>query len=79
MTKYVLSILPFSFQITINEDSSVQVLAEEAHPVEDLDAAAAREQLSKAQSDLSRAGSEVEKAEALIAIEVAEALVSAAV
>lgn len=64
--------------VTINEDSSVQVLAEEAHLVEDLDASAAREQLSKAQADLSKASSEQEKAEALIAIEVAEALVAAA-
>ncbi|XP_073981978.1 ATP synthase, delta subunit [Rhodnius prolixus] len=63
--------------ITINDDSSVQVLAEEAHPVEDLDGAAAREQLSKAQGDLSRASTDVEKAEAQIAIETAEALVQA--
>uniref|UniRef100_A0A224XYC0 F-ATPase delta subunit n=1 Tax=Panstrongylus lignarius TaxID=156445 RepID=A0A224XYC0_9HEMI len=63
--------------VTINDDSSVQVLAEEAHPVEDIDVAAAREQLSKATSDLSRASTEVEKAEAYIAIETAEALVQA--
>uniref|UniRef100_A0A0A9YLN4 F-ATPase delta subunit n=1 Tax=Lygus hesperus TaxID=30085 RepID=A0A0A9YLN4_LYGHE len=64
--------------VTINEDSSVQVLAEEAHAVEDIDAAAAREQLTKAQSEASRASSEIEKAEALIAVEVAEAIVAAA-
>ena len=29
--------------ITINDDSSVQILAEEAHPVEDLDAGAAKQ------------------------------------
>ncbi|KAK9511652.1 hypothetical protein O3M35_000274 [Rhynocoris fuscipes] len=63
--------------VTINDDSSVQVLAEEAHPIEDLDASAAREQLSKAQSELSKASSEVEKAEAMIAVEVAEAIVQA--
>ncbi|BES93788.1 ATP synthase [Nesidiocoris tenuis] len=64
--------------VTINEDSSVQVLAEEAHAVEDLDAAAAREALNKAQSDASRASTEIEKAEAQIALEVAEALVAVA-
>ena len=31
-----------SGSVTINEDSSVQILAEEAHKVEDLDVAAAR-------------------------------------
>ena len=29
--------------ITINDDSSVQILAEEAHPVDDLDAGAAKQ------------------------------------
>ena len=79
-----------SGSVTINEDSSVQILAEEAHPVEDLDAAAcrlmkiklysnplfgnlnliSREVLSKAQADLSKAGDDVAKAEAQIAVEV---------
>ncbi|XP_055587056.1 ATP synthase subunit delta, mitochondrial [Uranotaenia lowii] len=63
--------------ITVNEDSSVQVLAEEAHPVEDLDSAACREILSSAQSKLSSASTDVEKAEAAIAVEVAEELVKA--
>lgn len=65
-------------QVTINDDSSVQVLAEEAHPVEDLDIAACREILSKAQSDMGSASTEVAKAEAQIAVEVGEALVAAA-
>ncbi|KAL1138319.1 hypothetical protein AAG570_008383 [Ranatra chinensis] len=64
--------------VTINDDSSVQVLAEEAHPLEDIDSGAAREALSKAQSDLSKATNDIERAEAQIAIEVAEALVQAA-
>ncbi len=34
-----------SGSITINEDSSVQILAEEAHPLADLDASAARKAL----------------------------------
>ncbi len=63
--------------IAINDDSSVQVLAEEAVPLEYLDAQAARESLAKAQQELSSASGEVEKAEAQIAIEVSEALVQA--
>ncbi|XP_026681030.1 ATP synthase subunit delta, mitochondrial isoform X2 [Diaphorina citri] len=64
--------------ITVNDDSSVQIIAEEAHPVDSLDASAARDVLSKAQSELSSASSETAKAEAQIAVEVAEALVAAA-
>jgi len=63
--------------ITINDDSSVQVLAEEAVPVEHLDGHAARESLAKAQQELSSASDEVAKAEAQIAVEVCEALVQA--
>ncbi|KYN34170.1 ATP synthase subunit delta, mitochondrial [Trachymyrmex septentrionalis] len=63
--------------VTINEDNSVQILAEEAHPVEHLDNAAARDILNKAQQQLSSATSDVDKAEAGIAVEVAEALVHA--
>ncbi|CAG2101937.1 unnamed protein product, partial [Medioppia subpectinata] len=63
--------------VTINEDSSVQVLAEEAVPVENLDSSAAREALSKAQQELNSASGEVAKAEAMIAVEVSEALVQA--
>ncbi|XP_053678078.1 ATP synthase subunit delta, mitochondrial-like [Anopheles nili] len=63
--------------VTVNEDASVQVLAEEAHPVEDLDSAACREIFSKAQAQLSSATGEVDRAEAAISLEVAEALVKA--
>ncbi|KAL0133041.1 hypothetical protein PUN28_000648 [Cardiocondyla obscurior] len=63
--------------VTINDDNSVQILAEEAHPVESLDNSAARDILSKAQQQLSSASSDVDKAEAGIAVEVAEALVQA--
>lgn len=52
-------------------------MAEEAHPVENLDNSAAREILSKAQQQLSSATAEKDKAEAAIAVEVAEALVQA--
>ncbi|XP_030757548.1 ATP synthase subunit delta, mitochondrial [Sitophilus oryzae] len=64
--------------VTINDDSSVQIIAEEAHPVENIDLSAARDLLSKAQSQLSSAANDQAKAEAEIAIEVGEALVKAA-
>ncbi|XP_054162557.1 ATP synthase subunit delta, mitochondrial-like [Oppia nitens] len=63
--------------ITINDDSSVQVLAEEAVPIENLDRSAAQAALSQAQQELNSASSEVAKAEAMIAVEVSEALVQA--
>ncbi|OTF80152.1 hypothetical protein BLA29_014521, partial [Euroglyphus maynei] len=55
--------------VTINDDSSVQVLAEEAVPVENIDVQAAREALNKAQQQLSSASDEVSRAEAQIAVE----------
>ncbi|XP_050499313.1 ATP synthase subunit delta, mitochondrial [Diabrotica virgifera virgifera] len=64
--------------VTINDDSSVQILAEEAHPVENIDVNAARDILTKAQSQLSSASTDEAKAEASIAVEVGEALVKAA-
>jgi len=66
-----------SGSVTINEDSSVQVLAEEAVPIEQLDATQCRQVLSEAQSQLSSANTDVTKAEAEIAVEVGEALVRA--
>lgn len=57
---------------------TVQILAEEAAGVEDLDLASARDILSKAQSEANAAATEEAKAEALIAVEVAEELVRAA-
>ncbi|XP_064555641.1 ATP synthase subunit delta, mitochondrial [Drosophila montana] len=74
LTKYFVS----SGSVTVNEDSSVQVLAEEAHNIEDIDVSEARQLLSKYQSALSSAGNDKAKAEAAIAVEVAEALVKAA-
>merc|ERR1711953_961400 len=65
-----------SGSITINDDSSVQILAEEAHAVEDIDLAAAREVVAQANADISAAADEVAKAEAQIALEVGEALVA---
>lgn len=51
-------------------------MAEEAHYVEDIDVSAAKDSLSKAQSELQSASAE-NKNEAAIAVEVAEAIVKA--
>ncbi|XP_075155408.1 ATP synthase, delta subunit [Haematobia irritans] len=64
--------------ISVNEDSSVQVLAEEAHNVSDIDVAEARQLLSQYQSALTSASTDQAKAEAAIAVECCEALVKAA-
>merc|ERR1712018_657309 len=66
-----------SGSITVNEDSSIQILAEEAHKLESLDINAARQALTAAQSAASSAGDEVARAEAQIEVEVCEALVKA--
>lgn len=44
--------------ITVNEDSSVQVLAEEAQSIDALDLSAAREVLAQSQSELSSASTD---------------------
>jgi len=67
-----------SGSITINEDSSVQILAEEAHSVSSLDVGQARQALQEAQQQLSSAGTEEAKAEAQIAVETAEEIIKAA-
>eukprot|EP00088_Acartia_fossae_P059419 TRINITY_DN7050_c0_g1_i2.p1 TRINITY_DN7050_c0_g1~~TRINITY_DN7050_c0_g1_i2.p1 ORF type:complete len:155 (-),score=61.24 TRINITY_DN7050_c0_g1_i2:91-555(-) len=66
-----------SGSVSINEDASVQILAEEAHKVEDIDAAAARDLVAKAQAKVAATSDEVAKAEAMIELEVGEALVAA--
>merc|ERR1711994_30658 len=66
-----------SGSITINEDSSVQILAEEAHSLDAFDKAAAQAALQEANSAMSSAGDEAAKAEAQIAVETAEALLKA--
>jgi F-type H+-transporting ATPase subunit delta len=63
-----------SGSVTINDDSSVQILAEEAFPVDQLDAQAVREGAAKAAQDLLSASSEVAKAEAQIALDCYDAL-----
>uniref|UniRef100_T1J226 ATP synthase F(1) complex subunit delta, mitochondrial n=1 Tax=Strigamia maritima TaxID=126957 RepID=T1J226_STRMM len=67
-----------SGSIAVNDDSSVQILAEEAVLVEQLDLQACREGLSSAQQQLTQASTDEAKAEAQINIEVHEALVKAA-
>jgi len=66
-----------SGSITINEDSSVQILAEEAHSVDSLDASEAKAALAEAQASVASAATDEAKAEAQIAVEVAEEIVKA--
>jgi F-type H+-transporting ATPase subunit delta len=63
-----------SGSVTINEDSSVQILAEEACPVDQLDAQAVRDGVTKAAQDLLSANTDLAKAEAQIALECYDAL-----
>lgn len=64
--------------MSINDDSSVQVLAEEACPVENIDLGAAREALSVASKKLDSAQDPASKAEAEIALETCQAIILAA-
>ncbi|XP_072100210.1 ATP synthase subunit delta, mitochondrial [Mobula birostris] len=66
-----------SGSVTVNADSSVQLLAEEATALENLDVTAAKANLEKANTELLSATNEVERAEALINIEANEAIVKA--
>merc|ERR1712038_1789440 len=66
-----------SGSITINEDASVQILAEEAHAVDTLDASEAKAALAEAQASVASAATDEAKAEAQIAVEVAEEIVKA--
>ena len=50
-----------SGSVSINEDASVQILAEEAHKVEDIDAAAARDLVAKAQAKVAATSDEVRR------------------
>ncbi|KAF6305801.1 ATP synthase F1 subunit delta [Rhinolophus ferrumequinum] len=72
-SKYFVS----SGSVTVNADSSVQLLAEEAVTLDMLDLGAAKANLEKAQSELSGAADEVARAEIQIRIEASEALVKA--
>lgn len=72
-TKYFVS----SGSVTVNADSSVQLLAEEAVTLDMLDLGTARANLEKAQSELLGAADEAARAEIQIRIEASEALVKA--
>merc|ERR1711909_176577 len=58
-----------SGSVTINDDSSVQILAEEAAELANLDVNLARQALTEAQSQLSTASGEEGKAKAQIAVD----------
>ncbi|XP_053156825.1 ATP synthase subunit delta, mitochondrial [Hemicordylus capensis] len=66
-----------SGSITVNADSSVQLLAEEVAELDRLDLAAAKSNLEKALSELASASDEASKAEAQINVEANEAIVKA--
>ncbi|XP_017262604.1 ATP synthase subunit delta, mitochondrial [Kryptolebias marmoratus] len=66
-----------SGSVTVNADSSVQLLAEEAVPLDQLDVAVAKANLEKAQSELVGTADEAARAEVLISIEANEAIVKA--
>ncbi|CAF1273803.1 unnamed protein product [Adineta ricciae] len=66
-----------SGSVAVHPDSSVQLLAEEATLVENLDTKAAQDALSEAQRKLGSAKDEKQKAEAQIEVECAEAAVKA--
>ncbi|XP_065215207.1 ATP synthase subunit delta, mitochondrial [Planococcus citri] len=66
-----------SGSVTVNEDSSVQILAEEAHPLDSFDKNNATEALHQAEKQLASASSEADKAEAQIAVEAGQAILAA--
>ncbi|XP_020636594.1 ATP synthase F(1) complex subunit delta, mitochondrial [Pogona vitticeps] len=72
-SKYFVS----SGSITVNADSSVQLLAEEVAHLDQLDLATAKANLEKAQSAVASAADEAAKAEAQICVEANEAIVKA--
>ncbi|XP_066932080.1 ATP synthase subunit delta, mitochondrial-like [Clytia hemisphaerica] len=63
--------------ITVNSDSSAQILAEEAQPIENFDADAARRTADAARTALASAADEAGKAEAQIQLDTCEALLNA--
>ncbi|CAI8057834.1 ATP synthase subunit delta, mitochondrial [Geodia barretti] len=63
--------------VTVNADGTVQILAEEAYPLDMFDAQAARQGLDKCKQQRSSASSDAERAEADIGIELYENLIKA--
>ncbi|XP_038647166.1 ATP synthase subunit delta, mitochondrial-like [Scyliorhinus canicula] len=72
-SKYFVS----SGSVIVNADSSVQLLAEAAAALDELDITAAKANLDKASAELSSASGEIERAEVLISIEAHEAIIKA--
>ena len=66
-----------SGSVAVNADATVQLLAEEAFPLDAMDPRAAEEALSSAKSALASASNEVEKATAQIQVDTAEAIIRA--
>ncbi|XP_034036165.1 ATP synthase subunit delta, mitochondrial [Thalassophryne amazonica] len=66
-----------SGSVTVNADSSVQLLAEEAVPLDQLDIAAAKANLENAQTKLASATDEASRAEFQITIDANEAIIKA--
>ncbi|XP_034439182.1 ATP synthase subunit delta, mitochondrial [Hippoglossus hippoglossus] len=66
-----------SGSVTVNADSSVQLLAEEAFTLDQFDVAAAKANLEKAQSELAGTSDEAGRAAVQISIEANEAIVKA--
>jgi len=63
--------------VTVNADSSVQILAEEASAIDKIDFGVAKEGLARTQQELNAARNEAERAEKQIAIEAYEAVLRA--
>ncbi|XP_065834931.1 ATP synthase subunit delta, mitochondrial-like [Oscarella lobularis] len=72
-SKYFVS----SGTVTVNGDASVQIIAEEAAPLDHFDIQAARQGLEQCQQRTSSSSSDEDKTEAMIGAEVYEALVKA--
>jgi len=63
--------------VTVNNDSSCQILAEEAAPIENFDLASAKSALDSANAAMSSAGSEEAKAAAQVEVEALQGIIDA--
>merc|ERR1711964_485218 len=70
------SFIVSSGTLTINSDSSCQILAEEAAPIESFDVAAAKSSLDKANAALAAASGEEAKAAAQVEVEALTSIVA---
>merc|ERR1712142_1204232 len=67
----------FFDNVTVNNDSSCQILAEEAAPIENFDLASAKSALDSANAAMSSAGSEEAKAAAQVEVEALQGIIDA--